>query len=480
MIFSTLKLKSNEAIDTQLINHILKGIEIGELKKDSKLPSTREVISFLKISRNTVISAYEELEAMGIIITKRGRGTFISVDSKKKLQGYSIDWKDRVNYYGKTLRDMDVIKNELSFKKGMISFKSIAPDYSLFNLEDFKRAFLDCFSVEQANLLNYGYAKGYKPLIEYLFQYMQEKNVDTKNKDILITNGFTEAFDIIIETLTKENDIVVCEEPTHNTALKIMKSHKVKVIQIPMDKDGIKTEELKKAFKENKPAFLYLTPSYNNPTGIVMKALRRQEVYNIAKEFSVPIIEDGFNEELLYSSSPIEPLASLSKDGNSVIYIGSFSKILFPGLRIGWILGDKFLIDILESVKRGRNIHSSFLDQGCLYYYLKSGAFSKHVKSVRKYYREKYLLLMECVEKYLDYEYVTGEGGLHIFIKLKNNISARKLLDLCYKDNVIFMPGDVFFEEGKGHDTLRIGFGRVSNENIKKGIRLIGENLKKL
>lgn len=125
MIFSTLKLKSNEAIDTQLINHILKGIEIGELKKDSKLPSTREVSSFLKISRNTVISAYEELEAMGIIITKRGRGTFISVDSKKKLQGYSIDWKDRVNYYGKTLRDMDVIKNELSFKKGMISFKSI-------------------------------------------------------------------------------------------------------------------------------------------------------------------------------------------------------------------------------------------------------------------------------------------------------------------------------------------------------------------
>ena len=98
MIFSTVKLKSNEAIDTQLINHILKGIEIGELKKDSKLPSTREVSSFLKISRNTVISAYEELEAMEVIVTKRGKGTFISVDSKKKLQGYSIDWKDRVNY----------------------------------------------------------------------------------------------------------------------------------------------------------------------------------------------------------------------------------------------------------------------------------------------------------------------------------------------------------------------------------------------
>ena len=148
MIFSTLKLKSDEAIDTQLSNHILKGIEIGELKKDSKLPSTREVSSFLKISRNSVISAYEELEAMEIITTKRGKGTFISVDSNEKIQGYNIEWKNKINYYGKTLREMDVIKNELPFKKGMISFKSIAPDYSLFNLEDFKRAFLECFSFE--------------------------------------------------------------------------------------------------------------------------------------------------------------------------------------------------------------------------------------------------------------------------------------------------------------------------------------------
>lgn len=480
MIFSTLVINKDEPIALQLEKHIMECVKRGEVKKDSKLPSTREVSKFLNISRNSVISAYEELEAKEIIITKRGKGSFIAVNYNENLEGYNINWKDKINTYSKTLRDRDIIKEELPYKKGMISFKSIAPDCNLFNLEDFKRAFLDSFSFEGCNLLNYGYAKGYKPLINYLEMYMKDKNVNTLNKDILITNGFTEAFDIIIESLTKPGDTIVCEEPTHNTALKIMKSHGINVIQISMDKEGVIIEDLKNAFTENKPSFLYLTPSYNNPTGIVMKTSRRKEVYNLCKEFSIPIIEDGFNEELLYSSSPIEPIASLSNDGNSVIYIGSLSKILFPGLRIGWILGDKNLIDILESVKRGRNIHTSFLDQACLYYYLESGAFNRHVKVVRKYYREKYLLLMECVNKYIPYEYVTGEGGLHIFLKLKDNKSARKLLDLCYKDGVIFMPGDIFYENNKGRDTLRIGFGRVSNEDIKKGISIIGENLGKI
>ena len=267
-----------------------------------------------------------------------------------------------------------------------------------------------------------------------------------------------------------------------------------------MNKEGLDLESLEEALSKYNPRFGYLIPSYNNPTGIVTKTERRKEIYKLFRKYSVPIIEDGFNEELLYSSSPIDPIASLCGSGNGVIYIGSLSKILFPGLRIGWIFGDEKLIDVLESVKRGKNIHSSFLDQSAFYYYLKSGSFSRYVKNVRKYYRNKYNLVIDLVEKYIPYEYVTGEGGLHIFIKLKNNLNARKLLDLCYKDNVIFMPGDIFYENTeidskilinsdtqiikstdnyfKGNDTFRIGFGRVSDEDIEKGIKIIGANLK--
>ncbi len=523
MIFSSLNINKDEPIYIQIEKHITQGIKKGELSKDSKLPSTREVSKFLNISRNSVISAYEELESMGLIITKRGIGTFISIESKNKIYEYNVNFMQRLNNYSYTLQKLDIIKNELPYKKGMISFKSISPESHLFNLDDFKRSLLDAWSFEEANLLNYGYAKGYKPLIDYFFDYMKKKRVDTENKNILITNGFTEAFDIIISSLTNKGDIILCEEPTHNTALKIMKAYGIQIIQVKMDKEGLNLKALEETLDKYNPKFGYLIPSYNNPTGIVTKTERRKEIYKLFRKYSVPIIEDGFNEELLYSSSPIDPISSLCGKGNGVIYIGSLSKILFPGLRIGWIFGDERLIDVLESVKRGKNIHSSFLDQSSFYHYLKSGSFNRYLKNVRKYYRDKYTLVIAMVEKYITYDYVTGEGGLHIFIKLRDNLSARELLNLCYKDDVIFMPGDIFYENTeniiqnfdnsgtesikynqnlvedsniriigipksikdnenniKGKDTFRIGFGRVSDDDIKKGIKIIGENIKSL
>ncbi|AOR23435.1 PLP-dependent aminotransferase family protein [Clostridium taeniosporum] len=478
MIFSTININKDKPIYLQIKQHIIDGIKKGELKKDSKLPSTREVSKLLKISRNSVISAYEELESDGIIISKRGIGTFIAIENEAKCFPYNINYSSMTNDYSNNLKNLDIIKTELPNKKDFISFKSIAPESDLFNLDDFKRALLDAWTYENTNLLNYGYAKGYKPLIDYFLDYMIKKRVNIKNKDILITNGFTEAFDIIISSLTNKGDTIICEKPTHNTAIKIMKSYGLNVVQVDMDKDGLNLIELEKKLDKYNPKFGYLIPSYNNPTGIVTKSERRKGIYNLFKKFSVPIIEDGFNEELLYSSSPVEPIASLAGEGNGIIYIGSLSKILFPGLRIGWIFADEKLIDVLESVKRGKNIHSSFLDQSAFYYYLKNGSFSKYLKNVRKYYKDKYNLVVEMINKYIPYEYITGEGGLHIFVKLKNNINSRELLNLCYKDGVVFMPGDIFYEDNIDNNTFRIGFGRVNEKDIKNGIKIIGKNIK--
>ena len=486
MIFSNLKLNKNEPIYIQIKNHVIDSINKGDLKKDSKLPSTREVSKFLSISRNSVIAAYEELESENIIATKRGIGTFVLAEGRNNSHEYFIDYSKSFNKYAYSLKHLHIIKSELPYKKNMISFKSIAPDSSLFNLDDFKRCFLDAFAYEGPNLLNYGYAKGYKPLIDYLFSYMEDKGVNSINKDILITNGFTEALHMILSSLTSTNDIIVCEKPTHNTALKIMKSLGLEIIQVELDAEGMNLKQLENTLENNNVKFGYLIPSYNNPTGIVTKVKRRKEIYNLFRKYSVPIIEDGFNEELLYSSSPIEPIASLSGEGNGVVYIGSLSKILFPGLRIGWIHGDAQLIETLESVKRGINIHSSFLDQSTFYYYLKNGSFNKHIKNVRKYYKDKYNLVMEMIEKHIPYESVLGEGGLHVFIKLKNNLNARELLELCYNDNVLFMPGDIFYKDFydtnglsiDGINTFRIGFGKVSDEDIITGIKIISKNIR--
>lgn len=474
MIFSSFKIDKDTPIYEQIEKYIMIQINDGMLQKGSKLPSTREVSSVLKVSRNSVVTAYENLESRGIIQSVKGKGTFVIESQQQTDNDFVLKWDERINEYGRKCNELDIMKTEVPWKKGMISFKSIAPEEKLFDLDEFKRDFQTICANEGSKILNYGYAKGYKPLIDYLLKYMEKKGVAIQNKDILITNGFTESFDMIISVLTDKEDVVLCESPTHNTAIKIMKARGVHIVDIPMQYDGIEVEKLEKAIIENNPKMLYIIPSYHNPTGIVMKGEKRQKVYNLCKKHNIPIVEDGFNEELLYSSSHMPPIMSLSGLGNGVVYLGSLSKILFPGLRLGWILADKKLISMLESVKRSRTIHCSTLDQALLCEYLNNGSFEKYVKKVRKYYREKYEFAIREIKDNLQYKYIYGEGGLHVFIDL-GDIDARKLLKCCYENNVIFMPGDIFFPGSGGSTCMRLGFARLSNEDIKKGIKVIGQ-----
>nr|WP_195365872.1 PLP-dependent aminotransferase family protein [[Eubacterium] tenue] len=485
MLFSDLKLNDKEPIYIQIKNYIDIMINKGLIPNNSKLPSTRELSQFLNVSRNSIISAYEELKADGTIYSVSGKGTFVNHENTTSNNSWNIDFESFENEYSKIANEMDIVKNEIPWRSDLVSFKSISPNGDLFDIDELKKSFLNRIALEGHKILNYGYAKGYKPLIDYLLSYMNTKGVDTTNKDILITNGFTEGLDLLLSSFTEKGDYIICENPTHNTAIKIFKSLGLNIVGIDINKDGLdfkmleeKLDSLKNE-KDIKIKFAYITPSYHNPTGTVMSPEDRYEFYNLMKKHNIAIIEDGFNEELLYSSSHIFPIASLDNLNNGVIYIGSFSKILFPGLRIGWILCDKNVISRLESVKRCKSIHVSFLDQAILYDYLSNGAFDKYVKKIKKFYGDKFNFAYDCVKKYIPNDYILGEGGLHIFIKLKN-IDSRKLLNICYEKGVIFMPGDIFYTDDKGKDTLRLGISRLSLEDIEKGIKIIGDSVKEL
>lgn len=477
-MFSDIKLDKNMPVYIQIKDYIKGMILRGMLRQNQKLPSTRELSSILKISRNTVICAYEFLEEEGFIYIQKGKGAFVADVQINQQEGWSIEWNNQVNDYAKASEELDIVKHEAKWKKGMISFKSIAPDESLFDVEEFKKSFLNRISIEGEKILNYGYAKGYKPLIEYLLNYMKNKGVDISGKDLLITNGFTEGFDLILASVTEKGDKILCENPTHNTAIKIMRLHGLDIKGIDVDKDGVNLQNLEAQLAENKFKLSYFIPSYHNPTGIIMSAEKRLKLYRILKQYNIPIIEDGFNEELRYSGTHVSPIAALSGEGNSVIYIGSFSKILFPGIRVGWILADKKLIGYLESIKRSRNIHTSFLDQAVFYDYLYGGNFERYIKKARKVYKNKYEFAVECAKKYIPCKEVIGEGGLHIFIKL-DNINSRGVLEKCCARGVIFTPGDIFYTDDSGFNTLRLGFSRVSKDEIEKGFKIIGEVVKK-
>jgi DNA-binding transcriptional MocR family regulator len=478
MIFSEIKLGGDKPLYYQIKMEIVKMIEEGMLIEDSKLPSTRELSVILAVSRNSCMHAYEILEDEGYIHIIKGKGAFVHHRWKKTGENWLVNWSEQINDYGNMAVDLDIIKNEAVTEKNMISFKSIAPDEKLFNLEQIRRNLLNSLSLDGEKLFNYGYAKGYRPLMKSLKKYMENKGMNLEDKEILITNGFTEGFDIVLSALTSAGDAIMCENPTHNTAIKQMRLHGLEIIGVDIEQGEINTTQLEEKLNQNKIKLLYLIPSYHNPTGTVMSANKRKEVYELCKSYKVPIVEDGFNEELLYSSSHISPIAALAGEDNSVIYIGSFSKILFPGIRVGWIVADKKLISILESVKRSRNIHSSVLDQAFLFEFLRNGDFEAYIKKVRKYYRDKYKASVEYAKEYFTNCKVYGEGGLHIFVEMED-MNSRKLLEASMKRGVIFMPGDIFYIDGRGKNTLRLGFSRVGLEEIKKGFKIIGDCMRK-
>ncbi|MBA9088507.1 DNA-binding transcriptional MocR family regulator [Fontibacillus solani] len=488
-MFQDFKLVDDRPVAIQVKEYIKRLIIKGALQANQKLPSTREMSGLLKVSRNTLFAAYEGLEDDGYTYTVPGKGSYVAVMLEPMNGGaddsaaWQIDWKARMNEYAVSAVELDIMKQGIRAKKGAISFTSIAPDEQLFDLGDVKRAFMDRMAIEGQVLLNYGYAKGYKPLIDYLMRYMENKGVDTSGKDMLITSGFTEGFDIVLSALrpSARSGAAICENPTHHTAIKNLNLQGFEITGVPMEHDGIDVEQLEAVLQSGASRFdlAYLTPSYHNPTGIVMSPAKRSAVMKLMMRYQIPVIEDGFNEELRYSGAHIAPLIATAGQGNGVIYIGSLSKVLFPGLRVGWVLGDHALINNLESIKRARSIHTSTIDQSILYQYLLNGNFDKYVKKARMEYKRKYELTKACCDAYLPKAKLSGDGGLHIFLTFPTGVNTRRLLEACTEQGVIFTPGDRFFiQEGEGTNTLRLGFSRVTDENIEKGIRIIGQQVR--
>lgn len=494
-MFNEFRLAAGTPVYLQVKNYILRLITKGAWQEGERLPSTRELAGLLSVSRGSVIAAYESLQDEGFVHAVTGKGNFvagISVAGGDALEPWRMNWSARMNQQARIAVELDHMKRKqpgLTAGQGTISFTSIAPDEQLFDLDNVKRAFLDRMAVEGRVLLNYGYARGYKPLIDYLMKYMERKGVNLAGKEMLITSGFTEGLDIVLSSLSgtvsdsqplRLTGRVLCENPTHQTAIKNLRKHGFTITGIPMQPDGLDLTALEQALQKHTYDCAYLVPSYHNPTGIVTSAEKRLALLQLLGRYRVPVIEDGFNEELRYSGAHVAPLIAMAGQGNGVVYIGSFSKVLFPGIRVGWVLADRELIEVLESVKRARSIHTSTLDQSLLYQYLHNGHLEKYVKKARSEYKRKYELARACCEEFVPYARLSGSGGLHLFVEFREGFDTWELLEACTMQGVIFTPGDMFFTDGGGRHTLRLGISRVKDEDITKGIRLIGETAARL
>lgn len=461
----------------------------GALPGGSRLPAARALADQLHVSRGTVDTAYAGLLEEGLCQVRRGVGQFVSVKlggSSAGPQDAPLDWANKITPAARRAAELRIGRQVVHGPRDTISFTSLAPDHRLFEVELFRRCLNDALAREGSLLLGYGYTGGYTPLLEAIGRYLVSKGIRQEEHELLIVNGFRQGLELVTRALVTEGDAVLVETPCYNGAIGLFQTSGAVVLHVPCDEQGMIPGELELLARERRPKLIYAVPTYNNPTGRNMSLERRRALLAVAHRHGIPIIEDGFNEELRYRGEVHPSLAALD-GGNHVLYVGSFSKVLFPGLRIGWVRAPKALYDVLAACKYHDDIHTSLLPQAGLAEFMARGGLEKHLSVSRKTYSARLDALHTALRKYMDRSarWAVCDGGFSVWVEFPEHVDTRAALASARKSGVVYAPGDVFFAQdpssgqAQGRNAIRLGFPRLSLEEIDQGIQRLSKVLPK-
>lgn len=326
--------------------------------------------------------------------------------------------------------------------------------------------------------LQYSITEGYQPLREYLTDYMNKMHGVGRDFDnTLITSGAQQVMDLAAKSLLNEGDVVLCEAPSFIGSLNTFRSYNARLRGIPMDSDGMNTEELEKALKEEPNAkFIYTIPNFQNPSGITMSWAKRKQLYALAKKYSVLILEDNPYGDLRFHGEHIEAVKSLDEDG-LVIYAGTFSKIISPGMRVGYAIGPKEVLQKMIVCKQGQDVHTNIWSQMVCHEFLTRYNFDEHLKKLQEIYLKKSAIATGALDKYLmpKVTYNPIEGGLFLWCTLPDGVD---MLDFCKQAvlrKVCVVPGNAFLtDENDPSQSFRINFSTPTDDQLLKGIQILG------
>lgn len=473
---------------SQMFDQIAGLINNGTLEAGTRLPSTRELAGTVGVNRTTVIRVYEELWAQGYIESTPGSYTTVRKrhavvtepgsnegDISRKLNIYrdSLDLQyDAIMYY---------LENGDKIEKGKINFLQLAPDTRLLDRKHINASMREVLKKTESELFYFAPARGYKPLRQEIVRHMNLHNIHARDSNILITSGSLQSLQLIFQVFSKPGDIIVLENPTYSIILLFAKIFQLKVISVPVTEEGMDLIALHKVLKEEAVRFIYTMPTYQNPTGMSMPQNRREELLELCSEHDCIIIEDSIEEELNYFGKTHLPVKSIDSRGQ-VIYLGTFTKVLAPGLRIGWIIATEECIKKLTVLKSIHEIASSSLNQIFLYNFFNKGAFELHLRKTMKVFRRRMKTAVNAIKRYIPrekIEWTEPGGGYMIWLKLLTNYVDR-IEDHFSQYGVLVHNGKYFFTNEPAHNYIRICIAQVNESEIEEGIQKIGEAVKAL
>jgi GntR family transcriptional regulator/MocR family aminotransferase len=474
----------------QIQAHFERLIRERQLVAGVKLPATRELARDLGVNRATVALAYEELVSAGLARAHVGQGTFVAArrdatdaarpaSARPASAGTPVDWSALLSRSARVIAADDGSRQPAGGGAGVISFAGGMPDSALFPTEAFRRVLNEVVREEGASLLQYYPAGGYPPLRRHIATYLLRFGVEVGPDEILIVNGSQQGFDLIARTFVDPGDVVAVEQPTYPRAMQVLRALGAELLAVPWDGDGPRADVFERQLGRHAPKLFYCQPTGHNPTGLTMGAERARAILAAAAEYQVPIVEDGFDGSLFYGRRPATPLKALDRDG-LVVYVGTFSKLLFPGLRLGWVVAPPPVIERLEAAKQLADLHTSALIQAAVHRFCARRLFERHVvRATREYGRRRNALLAALARRMPPgVTWTEPAGGFSLLVTLPPGVGARSVLAEAVSRGVAFTPGDVFFADNGESRSLRLAFAAVPTARIDEGTRRLADAIR--
>jgi GntR family transcriptional regulator / MocR family aminotransferase len=444
-----------DRITRQIYNEVRSAITGGRLRKGQRLPATRELAMQLGVSRKTVTTAYDLLIADGLVAGRAGSGTFVAdVLTQRRLEGAMTSTRIVLSHFWQRPPSLPVFAREAC----PYDFGLGVPDVSRFPWAVWRSVLNSRLRLLPKSAQAYGQATGYPPLREAISKYVGfSRAVACTPEHLIVTNGAQQAFALIADVLLRPGDIVAMESPGYPMARWLFRSHGTKVVDVPVDDEGLMVDRL-----PSKTRIIYTTPSHQFPLGLVMSYRRKSALLEWASRHGAAIIEDDYDSEFRFDGRPLESLQSMDRNG-VVIYVGTFSKILFPDVRLGFVVSPRPLRTALAAAKQMLDWHASVLMQMCVCAFMTEGHLARHVRRMRRLYAERRARLITEIDRTLS-EWVTlipSPTGLHIGAHLKRGLPAETISEatMAAGIRVRLIPGAITF-----------GYGAIDTDSIHQGL----------
>ncbi len=363
----------------------------------------------------------------------------------------------------------------------VVSLSAGNPAPEAFPTKEIAEISADLLANNPISALQYSVTEGYAPLRQTLKDYMKSKhNVGRDFDNLIITSGAQGAMDLFSKSIINEGDVVICEAPSFIGSLNNFRSYNAKLVGVEVESDGMNMDKLEKAIINNKNAkFIYTIPNFQNPSGVTMSLEKRKKLYEIAKKHQILILEDNPYGDLRYSGEDVPSIKSLDEDG-IVVYVGSFSKVISPGMRVGWCIAHADIMQKMIVCKQGQDVHTNIWAQIVCNEFMTKYNYEAHLENLRKIYSKKAKFATDLLDKYLGGKitYNKVDGGLFIWCQLPDGIDMPKFCKDAVLNKVCVVPGNAFLtDESEPCQSFRINFSTPTDEQLEKGIKILGSML---